>query len=103
MPPKACRVSYEDAQGVEHAVEVLADSLFEGAGLGLSLLKRDGWVKQEPGPLTRILVEVREPATQHSLTVQQLKRWFDSSAVSPAERLRKAKLKELLSEPRQRR
>jgi len=97
MPPKTCRVSFEDAQGVEHAVEVLADSLFEAAGLGLGLLRKDGWVKQEPGPLTRLLVEVREPAVQHSLTVQQLKRWADSSAVSPAERLRKAKLKELLT------
>jgi len=98
MPPKACKVSFEDAQGVEHAVEVLADSLFEAAGLGLGLLRKDGWVKQEPGPLTRILVEVREPATQHSLTVQQLKRWADSSAVSPAERLRKERLKELLTD-----
>jgi hypothetical protein len=40
-------------------------------------------VKQEPRPLTRILVEVREPATQHSLTVQQLRRWADSGAISP--------------------
>ncbi len=85
-------------------MEVLADSLFEAAGLGLGLLRKDEWVKQEPGPLTRILVEVREPATQHSLTVQQLKRWADSSAFSPAERLRKKRLKELLwGEPTQRR
>jgi hypothetical protein len=34
MPPKVCRVSFADAQSVEHAVEVLADSLFEAAGLG---------------------------------------------------------------------
>jgi hypothetical protein len=96
MPPKTCRVSFTDPTGVEHAVEVLADSLFEAAGLGFALLKRDGWVKHDPGPLTRILVQVREPATQHSLTVQQLKRWAGSSAVSPAERLRKERLKELL-------
>jgi hypothetical protein len=61
MLPNTCRVSFTDAQGVEHAVEVLADSLFEAAGLGLGLLKKDGWVKQEPGPLTRILGEVRNP------------------------------------------
>jgi hypothetical protein len=42
MPPKTCKVSFEDAEGVEHAVEVLADSLFEAAGLGLGLLKRVG-------------------------------------------------------------
>lgn len=102
MPPKTCRVSYEDAQGVEHAVEVQAESLFEAAGLGLGLLRKDAWTKHEPSPLTRIFVEVREPATQHSLTLQQLKRWATSTAVSPAERLRKERLKELLREVPQR-
>lgn len=97
MPPKTCRVSFTDPNGVDHSVEVLADSLYEAAGLGLALLKKDGWVKQEPSPLTRLLVEVREPATQHSLTVQQLRRWADSSATSPVDRLKKSRLKEMLA------
>ena len=36
---KSCRVSLEDSNGVEHAVEVLAESLFEAAAMGLALLK----------------------------------------------------------------
>lgn len=97
MPEKTCRVSFEDAEGVEHAVEVLADSLFEAAGLGLTLLTKDGWVGEGPSPLTRIQVEVREPPVQHSLTVQQLRRWADGGATSPAERLKKERLKAMLA------
>jgi hypothetical protein len=89
MSPKACRVSFTDPNGVDHSVEMLADSLYEADGLGLSLLKKDGWVKQEPAPLTRILEEVREPATEHSLTLQQLRKWTQSSATSPADRISK--------------
>lgn len=56
------RVSLEDSNGVEHAVEVLADSLYEAAAWGLSLLSKNAWTDQKPGPLTRLRVEVREPA-----------------------------------------
>ena len=97
VPPKSCRVSFTDDNGVEHGVEVMAESLFEAAALGLALLKKSGWVSKEPGPLTRLRVEVREPAVEHSLTVQQLKRWADRAAVSPAERIRKDRLKALLA------
>jgi hypothetical protein len=89
-------VSFIARDGVEHAVEVLADSLFEAAGLGLRLLTEASWVGQRPSPLTRIQVEVREPAVLHSLTVQQLRRWADGGASSPSERLRKERAKALL-------
>ena len=94
--PKSCRVSITDSDGVEHAIEVLADSLFEAAGLGVSLLTKDSWMRQTPAPLTRIQVEVREPPVQHSLTMQQLRRWAGGGATSPAERLRKERVKALL-------
>jgi hypothetical protein len=97
MPPRSCRVSLEDPNGVEHAVEVLAESLFEAAALGLALLKKDAWIGQDPGPLTRVRVEVREPAVEHSLTVQQLKRWAERTPTSPAERIKKDRLKALLA------
>ena len=61
------------------------------------MLKKGGWVSKEPGPLTRLRVEVREPAVEHSLTVQQLKRWADRTAISPAGRIRKERLKALLA------
>ena len=86
----------EDSNGVGHAVEVLADSLFEAAAMGRYLLKKDAWVAQNPGPLTRLRIEVREPA-EHSLTVQQLKRWADRTPISPAERIKKERVKSLLS------
>jgi hypothetical protein len=94
---KSCRISLEDSNGVEHAVEVLAESLFDAAALGLALLKKDAWVAGNPGPLTRLRVEVREPPVEHSLTLQQLKRWADRTPTSPAERIKKERLKALLA------
>jgi len=92
---RTCRVAVTDSRGVEHAVEVLADSLFEAAALGLRVLKDDGWT--EPiGGSTRIQVEVREPVTRHVVTLMQIQRWLDGATQSPHEWVKKDRLKRLL-------
>jgi hypothetical protein len=95
MPVRACTVSFKSATGVTHAVDVEAETLYEAAGLGLARLKKDGWV-EGLGPGSRLDILVREPSTRHSLSVQQLHRWIDGVTTSPAETLRRARVKRLL-------
>ncbi len=96
MPSKTCSVSFTGPSGVRHSVEVSAESLFEAAILGLSLLKKDGWV--DPiAPGTRLEIQVRHPATTHSVSLAELRRWVEGIAVSPDETLKKRKLKALLA------
>jgi hypothetical protein len=92
---RTCKVSVTDSRGVEHAVEVVADSLFEAAALGLQVLRTDGWT--EPiGGSTRIEVEVRQPVTKHAVTLMQIQKWLDGATQSPNERVKKDRLKRLL-------
>src|SRR6266550_6261134 len=65
---KACSVSFTGPSGVRHSVEVTADSLYEAAIVGFSLLKQDGWV-DPVAPGTRLEVQVRHPATTHSVSL----------------------------------
>ena len=95
MTVRACTVSFVGPTGVRHSVEVTAESLYEAAVVGLSLLRQDGWVTTI-APGTQLDVQVREPAACHCVTVGQLRRWVDGVAVSPDETLKKRKLKELL-------
>src|SRR3954464_14192946 len=96
MPTMACTVSFTGPSGVGHSLEVSADSLYEAAIVGFSLLKQDGWT--DPIALgTRFEIQVRHPATTHSVSLAQLRRWFDGIAVSPDETLKKRKLKALLA------
>jgi hypothetical protein len=96
VPLRSCAVSFVAPTGVRHSVDVQAESLYEAAILGVSLLRRDGWV--EPiAPGTEVQIEVREPATTHRVTVAQLRRWCDGVAVSPDETLRKQRMKSLLT------
>jgi hypothetical protein len=92
---RTCQVAFTAHTGVTHSVEVEAESLYEAAGLGLARLKKDGWI-EGLGPDTRLEITVRTPAALHSVTVKQLQRWVGSVNGSPADTLKKAKVKHLL-------
>jgi hypothetical protein len=97
MPLRVCSVSFTSPSGVRHSVDVEAETLYVAAGLGLARLKASGWVEGlGPGD------EVRDPrsgsrATSHVITVERLKRWVNGVTVSPAETLRRAKVKALIT------
>ena len=89
-------VSFIGPSGIRHSVEVTAESVYEAAALGVSALKKSGWADAIASG-TELEVQVREPATSHRITVQQIYRWCDGIAVSPDETLKKRRLKQLLA------
>jgi hypothetical protein len=96
MAVQTCSVTFTDPRGIRHTVEVLAESLFEAAALGLAAQKKDGWT--EPvGPATKLEVEVRPPAVKHAVSVLQIQRWLQGATTSPNDRVRKDRLRALLA------
>jgi hypothetical protein len=93
---RTCTVSFTGPSGVRHSVDVTAESIYEAAALGVSALKNSAWV-DAIAPGTELEIEVREPATCHRLTLQQIHRWCDGVTVSPDETLKKRRLKQLLA------
>ena len=96
MAIRACVVSIKDVRGVQHSVEVTAETLYEAAATGLSVLRRDD-LATVIGPGTELEVRIKAPETTHRLTVSQIQRWCDGVAVSPDEVLKRRKVKALLS------
>jgi hypothetical protein len=96
MPLRTCAVTLTDARGVKHTAEVTAETLYEAAILGIQILKKDGWIEGAVGAATRIEIEVREPATRHTITLMQIERWLSGATISPNERVRKDRLKGML-------
>jgi hypothetical protein len=64
----------------------------------LSALRRDAWT-ETIGPATRLEIQVPQPAITHTVTVQQLERWANRSAINPDERITKDRLRLILSVP----
>lgn len=92
MALRTCTVSFTASSGIRQSIEVTAESVNEAAASGVSVLKESGWA-EVIAPGTVLEVQVREPATSHRSTVQQIHRWCDGVAVRPDETLRKRRLK----------
>lgn len=95
MNIRTCAVSFLDQRGIRHSVDVQAESLFEAAVLAIQTFRQDPWMERI-GPATVLDVEVRQPATRHAITLQQVERWLAGATPNPSEASKKAKLKMLL-------
>jgi hypothetical protein len=62
---RKCRVSYCDLNGVEHAVEVSAESLYEAVAQGLRMFPENDWTHEVGRGQTAISVAVSYPEVQH--------------------------------------
>ena len=95
MAIRACTITFRDMRGIRHGVEVEAESLYEAVVLAVTRFRDDPWIEPVRSD-TPLDVEVREPATQHTITLQQVERWIASTTASPLEASKKAKLKLIL-------
>jgi len=95
MAFRTCTVSFEDVRGVRHTVDVGAESLFEAVAVAVSRFRSDAWT--EPMARSTIFeVEVREPATRHSVGLRHVERWLVSASPSPQEAAKKTKIRAML-------
>jgi hypothetical protein len=95
MNVRSCEVSYKDHRGIRHVAEVQAESLYEAACMAIKVFREDPWLERI-GPSTVLDVEVREPGTKHSISLQQVERWLASPTPSPSDVTRKARLRMML-------
>jgi len=91
---RTCTVSFTGPSGIRHSVDVEAESLYEAAVLATCRFRKDIWGEAVASGTT-LDMEIREPATRHSLTLKQVERWLASPG-SPYDASRKAKLKLML-------
>jgi hypothetical protein len=91
---RACVVSFTGVSGIRHSVEVTAESLYEAAVLAVTRFRQDIWGEAISSG-TKLDIEIRDAATTHSITLQQVERWLASPG-SPYEASRKARLKLML-------
>ena len=96
MSLRTCTVSYCDLKGVEHTIEVTADSLYEAVAQGLRVFRENDWIDEVGHGQTTISVVVRQPKVQHKVRVQDFERWLESQGRTPAEVSLKGRLRELL-------
>ena len=93
---RTCTVCCCDLKGIEHAIEVTADSLYEAVAQGLRTFRENDWVDDIGGGQTTITVVVRQPGVEHKVRVRDFEQWLEWQGRTPAEMSLKSRLRELL-------
>ncbi len=71
----------------------LRPGFFEAAALGVAKFRRCGFADVALGIGTTLDLTIQSPSTTHSLRLERLEAWLESSGKSPAEQALKGRLK----------
>jgi hypothetical protein len=95
MAVRTCRVTCRDAQGVEHTVQVTAQSLFEAVAQALRVFREHDW-SDEPNGSSAVVVTIKPAEVEHRVRIKDFQSWLESAPRSPAEMALKRRLQEML-------
>jgi len=90
---KECIVSFLDPDGIRHAVEVQAGSMYEAVAAALEAFRQHDC---RPGMGSELEVQVRCAVT-HTIAVRKLKHWADLGGGSPREVVLKDRIKDIFT------
>jgi len=76
---RTCRVTRRDIEGIEHTVEVSADSLYEAVARGLAALRDADWAADIRHGQTTITVMVKQPEVKHTVRMRDFEPWLESN------------------------
>jgi hypothetical protein len=96
VPLRTCRVSFTDTDGVNHEVEVQAESVFEAAAIALRGFRDDDWSAEGSHWTGALDIVVQQPAVTHKLLVEKFHAFLKAQGGSPREITRRQKLNRIL-------
>lgn len=88
---------YTDSDGIEHAVEVDAESLYEAVALAVAQFREDAVCPLDPAPMQEFTVEVIRKPVQHKIRLKQVQNWAKPSVIGgPNQIIRRERVRNLL-------
>ena len=99
MPESSrCVVKLRDLEGVEHAVQVTAGSLYEAACVALHQFRRRQWSREALLETTTLQVEVWQAPMVYKVSVDRLEKWLSWGGGSPREVALRHKIRSRMNE-----
>jgi hypothetical protein len=94
-----CRVTYRDIEGIDHSVEVEAESLYEAVAKAVQSFRRDDcWALNPPGPGCHFSVKaLKDAPVTYTISLSKVQEFAQhGTARGPQDVMRKNRIKELL-------
>lgn len=91
-----CRVLFTDTNGIDHDVEVQADSLYEAVAQAVAEFRGDE-LTEDIGPMTEFVIAVKRPVVEHRIRLNQVTQWCQGTRDGPAGIIRRQRIMALLN------
>jgi hypothetical protein len=83
--------------GLEHAVEVDAETLYEAVAMAVAKFRQDQINESSPGNMTEFTVTVFRKPTEHKIRLGQLQKWAEYTVKEgPAGIVKRQRVRKLL-------
>jgi hypothetical protein len=99
MAVRTCRVTIQDLDGISHAVEVTAGSLYEAVAQALSAFRSSQWVAGFAQGVNVVRVSVTDVRVEHEVKLQDFTTWLERKGGSPRDVIQRQKIRALLGMP----
>src|SRR5215831_15365939 len=98
MALRSCKVTWLDAEGIEHTVQVTAQTLYEAVAQALRVFREHDWCDRDlRGSAASVVVKIAQPEIEHRVRIRDFASWLESVGKSPAEMILKTRLREIVS------
>lgn len=74
---RTCTVAVKDLQGVEHSIEVTAETLYEAIATALAALQQDNWVGEIGQGFSTVNVVVQQAPIKHEVKMKDFVSWLN--------------------------
>jgi hypothetical protein len=85
-----------DVQGVEHTVQVTAQSLYEAVAQALRVFRDDAWSEDPDRCPASVVVTINQPQVEHRVRIKDFENWLESAGRSPSEMALKSRLRDII-------
>lgn len=96
MSIRTCKVTIRDLEGIDHTVDVTAETLFEAVALGMSAIRTDQWTTDLPQGLNTVQVQVTNVPVKHEVRMRDFLAWLERTSGSPRELSYRKRIKTIL-------
>jgi hypothetical protein len=75
----SCKVTCRDAQGIEHSVDVTAETLYEAVAQAWRIFGESEWNADGGRPPSVFVVRVKRPEIEHKVRTQDFESWLGAA------------------------
>lgn len=99
MPVRSCRVTIQDIDGISHAIDVTAATLYEAVAQGLAAIRGNEWVAGIGEGMNVVKVAVADIRVEHEVKLKDFTKWLERAGGSPREVSDRHRIRSILGMP----